>query len=475
LPERSINVGRVEMDNGVCCLQSAKAGAGDGRRFFLLAEVAMETGDSTAQGTPGGDEADGRRREFLRASAGLATGVALMSAVPQASAAIHPGNAWLTGSDAPEKRVVRVGFMPLTDCASVVLAAAQGFDAKHGIRIELSRETSWASIRDKLINGELDAAHALYGLIYGVHLGVGGPKQDMNVLMTLNNNGQGISLARQMEKLGATDGPSLARLVAAGAPATYTFAQTFPTGTHAMWLYYWLATHGIDPLRDVKSIVVPPPQMIAACKAGAMHGFCVGEPWNQQGIVDGVSFSVASSQDVWNDHPEKVLGTTAAWTGANPHAARALTAAVLDASRWIDASDANRRHAAAVIAGAAYVDAPGDVITGRMLGRYEDGRGRRWTDPQRLKFFADGAVNFPYLSDGMWLLTQHRRWGFLADAPDYLAVARQINRADIYAQAATATGVGLPAGEMRSHKLFDGAVWDGSDPARYADSFAIRA
>ncbi|MDZ4254808.1 MAG: CmpA/NrtA family ABC transporter substrate-binding protein, partial [Sulfuritalea sp.] len=253
--------------------------------------------DGTAKS---GATADAGRRDFLRQSAGLATGATLIGVAPTAGAGLGPGfGAHVAGSDAPELAEVRVGFMPLSDCASVVVAAAEGFDRKHGIRIVLERETSWASVRDKLVNRELDAAHVLYGLVYGLHLGIGGPKQDMNVLMTLNHNGQGISFARQMETLGAVDGPSLARLVAGRPAGSFTFAQTFPTGTHAMWLYYWLAANGIHPLRDVKSIVVPPPQMIAACRAGTMHGFCVGEPWNQQGIVDGVSFSVASSQDIW--------------------------------------------------------------------------------------------------------------------------------------------------------------------------------
>ena len=431
---------------------------------------------SEETGPVSGDTADTGRRDFLRQSAGLATGATLISVAPVASAGFSPGfGAHVAGSDAPELSEVRVGFMPLTDCASVVVAAAEGFDRKHGIRIVLSRETSWASVRDKLLNSELDAAHVLYGLIYGLQMGIGGPKQDMNVLMTLNHNGQGISFARQMETLGAVDGASLARLVASRPAGSFTFAQTFPTGTHAMWLYYWLAANGIHPMRDVKSIVVPPPQMIAACRAGTMHGFCVGEPWNQQGIVDGVSFSVASSQDIWNDHPEKVLGTSAAWTEANPHAARALVAAVLDASRWIDAADANRRRAAELMAGAAFVNTAYEVIAGRMLGHYQDGRGRSWTDSLRLKFFDDGAVNFPWLSDGMWLLTQFRRWGLLGRDPDYLALARQVNRTDIYADAASAVGVGVPANAMRSHRLIDGVVWDGSDPARYAGSFAVHA
>lgn len=383
--------------------------------------------------------------------------------------------AWAAGSDAPEKKEVRIGFIPLTDCSSVVMAAVEKFDEKYGIRIIPSKEASWAVVRDKLVNGELDAAHVLYGLVYGVHLGIGGPKKDMAALMTINNNGQGISLSAQMHEKGAVDGPSLKKVVAASPSGTYTFAQTFPTGTHAMWLYYWLAAHDINPITDVKSIVVPPPQMIANCRVGNMHGFCVGEPWNQRGIVNKVSFSVASSQDVWVDHPEKVLGTTSEWVSKYPNTARAMTAAVLEASRWIDASVANRRKTAETVAAKAYINTDMDVILGRMLGHYENGLGRTWDDRHYMKFFNDGAVNFPYLSDGMWFLTQHRRWGLLRTDVDYLAVASAINRVNVYRQAAAAVGVALPKSEMRTSRLMDGSVWDGKDPKQYAASFKVSA
>lgn len=411
------------------------------------------------------------RRDFLKTSSLAVGGAALMGMVPPGVRA----GAWAAGSDAPEKKEVRIGFIPLTDCSSVVMAAVNEFDKKHGIRIIPSKEASWAAVRDKLANGELDAAHVLYGLVYGVHLGIGGPKKDMAVLMTINNNGQGISLSTQMKEKGAVDGASLKKVVAASPAGTYTFAQTFPTGTHAMWLYYWLAAHGIDPFRDVKSIVVPPPQMVANCRVGNMHGFCVGEPWNQRAIVDKVGFSVATSQDVWTDHPEKVLGTTAEWVGKYPNTARAMTAAVLEASRWIDASLANRRKTAETVAAKAYINTDMDVILGRMLGRYENGLGKSWDDKNYMKFFNDGEVNFPWLSDGMWFLTQHKRWGLLKSDPDYLAVAKAINRIDVYKQAAAAAGVALPKGEMRSAKLIDGVVWDGKDPKKYAGSFKVHA
>lgn len=390
------------------------------------------------------------------------------------SVAATAHGAWAAGSDAPELETVSVGFIPLTDCSSVVVAAARGFDRKHGIRIVPSKEASWAAVRDKLVNGELHASHALYGLIYGVHLGVAGPKKDMAVLMSLNRNGQAITLSNALRESGVSDGESLARLVARG-DKEYVFAQTFPTGTHAMWLYYWLASHGIDPLRDVRSIVVPPPQMVANMRVGNMDGFCAGEPWNQRAIVDGVGFTAATTQDIWPDHPEKVLGCTAEFADRYPHTARALVCALLDASQWIDASERNRSETAELVAAREYINTDVGVIRNRMLGHYEDGLGRQWQDAHCMKFFDDGAVNFPYLSDGMWFLTQHRRWGLLKDDPDYLAVARQVNRTELFRQAASQLNVSLPASDMRSSVLIDGVRWDGNDPAAYLAGFAIKA
>lgn len=406
------------------------------------------------------------RRRFLAGSAVLGSGM------------LMPGfmnSVWAAGSDAPEKKTLRVGFIALTDCASVVMAAVKKFDAKYGITLVPSKESSWASVRDKLVSGELDAAHVLYGLVYGLESGISGPQHDMAVLMTLNNNGQAITLSNQLKQAGVTDGASLKRAIGASEKGTYTFAQTFPTGTHAMWLYYWLANAGIHPFDDVRNVVVPPPQMVMNMKMGNMSGFCVGEPWNQRAITDNIGFTAATTQEIWADHPEKVLGTTAAWVAANPNAARALTAAVLDASRWIDTSDANRIETAQVVAGRAWINSPVATIQGRMLGEYDNGLGKKWKDSHSMRFFNDGAVTYPWLSDGMWFLTQHKRWGLLDNEPDYLAVAKKINRIDVYKQAASAVGgIALPTSDMRSSTLMDGKVWDGSRPAEYANSFAVK-
>ncbi|NBW52038.1 MAG: hypothetical protein EBR49_18485, partial [Betaproteobacteria bacterium] len=285
---------------------------------------------------------------------------------------------------------------------------------------------------------------------------------------------QGLTLSRKLADKGAVNVEGLAKLMASE-KREYTFAQTFPTGTHAMWLYYWLASAGINPLKDAKVITVPPPQMVANMRVGNMDGFSVGEPWNHRAIIDGIGITAATSQDVWKDHPEKVLGTTSDFVKKYPNTARAVIMAVLEASRWIDASLSNKNKMAETIADKAYVNTSVDAINQRILGRYQNGLGKTWDDPNHMKFFNDGAVNFPYLSDGMWFLTQHKRWGLLKDHPDYLAVAKQVNQIDIYKQAATATKTPLPKESMRNSKLIDGVVWDGKEPAKYADSFKVKA
>ena len=404
------------------------------------------------------------RRTILQSATVAAIGID-----PALRAAVYAA-----GSDAPEKTEVKIGFIPLTDCASVVMAAELGLDKKYGVKIIPSKEASWAGVRDKLVNGELDMSHVLYGLIYGVHLGTSGPKKDMAVLMNLNNNGQAITLSKALADKGAVDGPSLAKFMAAN-KREYTFAGTFPTGTHAMWMHYWLAAAGINPLTGAKLITVPPPQMVANMRVGNMDGFCVGEPWNHRAIMDGIGITANTTQDIWKDHPEKVLGTTAEFVKKYPNTTRAVMMAVLEASKWIDAGLQNKMKMAEVVAQKSYINTGVDAINQRILGRYQNGLGKTWDDPNHMKFYNDGAVNFPYLSDGMWFLTQHKRWGLLKEHPDYLGVAKQINQIDIYKQVASALNVPLPKDVLRTSKLMDGVVWDGKDPKKYADGFAIKA
>ncbi|WP_437884475.1 CmpA/NrtA family ABC transporter substrate-binding protein [Pseudomonas sp. LRF_L74] len=382
--------------------------------------------------------------------------------------------AWITGSDAPEKRVLDLGFMPLTDAAPLIVAATQGFAQPYGLTLNLKRQASWAGLRDKLIVGQLDAAHALYGQVYGSHLGIASTATPMAILMGICQNGQAINLSEPLKRAGVTTIEALRTRVHQKG-AKLIFAQTFPTGTHAMWLNYWLAAHGIDPLRDVSSVVLPPSLMVEHMASGRIDGFCAGGPWGALAVDEQQGFTLATSQMIWPDHPEKVLATTADFAEQYPNTARALCMAVLEASHFIEENEENKRSTAKLISGRDYVDAPLSAIEPRFLGHYQDGLGNAWLDEHPLRFFDHGSVNMPWLSDGMWFMTQFLRWGLLKDDPDYLGVARTVQRLDIYRDAAGALGIDVPENSMRSARLIDGSIWDGSAPADYARSFAIHA
>lgn len=382
--------------------------------------------------------------------------------------------AWAGGSDAPEKSALDIGFMALTDSASLIVAATQGFAQPYGLTLNLRRQPSWAALRDKLLSGELDAAQCLYGLVYGVQLGLGGSAaSEMAVLMGLCQNGQAINLSEPLKQAGVTSAEALLRHRRQNG-ARLTLAQTFPTGTHALWLNYWLASIGLHPLHDVHSVVVPPAQMVGHLQAGRIDGFCAGGPWGALAVDQGQGFTIATSQAIWPDHPEKVLGTTRAFVDAYPNTARALVMAVLDASRFIEQNAENRLGTAQLISGRDYVDAPLGAIQPRFFGRYQDGLGNAWQDPHPLRFYADGEVNRPWLSDGMVhdpippLGPAARRPGLPGHRPQGPA-DRAVPRC---------RDGPWPAPGRRRHAPLDAdrrRTWDGSDPAGYARSFPIHA
>ena len=192
--------------------------------------------------------------------------------------------AWVAGSDAPEKSALNLGFMALTDSASLIVAATQGFAQPYGLTLNLQRQASWAGLRDRLLSGELDATQMLYGQVYGIDQGLGGPATEMAILMGLCQNGQAINLSQPLKQAGVTSAEALAARVRQGG-AKLTFAQTFPTGTHAMWLYYWLAAHGIHPLEDVSTVVVPPSQMVAHLRAARIEPVVRASHIAQQPLV----------------------------------------------------------------------------------------------------------------------------------------------------------------------------------------------
>ena len=246
--------------------------------------------------------------------------------------------------------------------------------------------------------------------------------------------------------------------------------MTFPPGTHAMWVRYWLASGGIHPDRDVNLITIPPAQMVANMKVDKMDGFCVGEPWNNRAIEDGTGFTAVTTQQLWKDHPEKVCAFTEEFAQKNPRTVKAILKALHLASVDLDKLE-NRPKFAEIIGRPAYINCPPATILERLLGKYTYGDGRVEQDPNYM-IFSNRACNYPHQIYAKWWLTQFRRWGMAKGAPDYEGIPKRVLRADLYLEAMKELGVGTKIVEEQKVTLFDG-VFDGKDPEKYARSFPV--
>jgi nitrate/nitrite transport system substrate-binding protein len=407
-----------------------------------------------------------KRRSFLK-TAGVSAAGALMSGVP---------SGWVGGAyaqDGPETPDIRFGIIALTDCAPIVMAHELGYFKKFGINSVVSKEASWAVIRDKLSIGENQATHMLIGMPLASTMGLAGsPVKPMVIPWLLNRNGQAITLNNKLKAAGAKTPAQIKPLAmkakASGEPLT--FAMTFPPGTHAMWIRYWLASGGIHPDKDVTLITIPPAQMVANMKVDKMDGFCVGEPWNNRAIEDGIGFTAVTTQQMWKDHPEKVCAFTEEFAMKNPKTVKAILKALHLASVDLDKLE-NRPKFAEVIARPSYINCPPATITERLLGKYEYGDGRVEQDPNYM-IFSNRNTNYPHQIYAKWWLTQLRRWGMTKGAPDYTGVTKRVIRSDIYREAMKELGVAVNVPEEQKITLYDG-VFDGVDPEKYAKSFAI--
>lgn len=308
------------------------------------------------------------RRQFIRTGTGF-TAAALISGMP---------GGWVGGayaSDAPETTDIKIGIIALTDCSPFVIAHEKGLFKKYGIKSTIAKQASWAAVRDALSGGTIQATHMLIGMPFASTMGLAGsPVKPMIAPWLVNRNGQGISLANKFKGKVTDDPKALKPFVdeakAKGTPMT--FAMTFPPGTHAMWMRYYLGAGGINPDKDISLITIPPPQMVQNMKIGKMDGFCVGEPWNARAIEEKTGYSSLSTQDMWKDHPEKVCAFTEEFADKNPRTVKACLKALHEASVWLDNLD-NRSEACDIVSGPNYINCPKEIILGRMLGRYDMG------------------------------------------------------------------------------------------------------
>lgn len=367
---------------------------------------------------------------------------------------------------------VKLGFIPLTDCAPLVMAKELGLFKKYGVEVVLTKETSWANIRDKILTGELDGAHCLYSMPFSVYTGVGGKEGSlMKIAMMLNVNGQAITLSNDFcGKVGFKQMNKVTPVVAAKLKAEkeVTFAMTFPGGTHDLWLRNWMSLAGLNQ-KAVKIITIPPPQMVANMKVGNMDGFSVGEPWNGVAVKQGIGFTQIASQDIWKDHPEKALVVNNEFSTKHKADLVKVMKAVMEACKWLDVP-ANRKKAAAVIGKAPYVNAPADIIEGRLMGDYNLGcnQGVEVYDNDYMLFHKGGMVNMPRKSHGIWAMAQYVRFGYLKEEPNYKAIAEKIVMDDLYKEVAASMKIKVPADDMKPFSLtMDKTVFDPNNPAAY--------
>jgi nitrate/nitrite transport system substrate-binding protein len=372
-----------------------------------------------------------------------------------------------------QKEVIRLGYIPLTDCAPIVMAKELGLFQKYGVNVEVTKEASWANVRDKILTGELDGAHCLFSMPFSVYTGVGGKEgSEMKVAMILNNNGQAITLSKDFcGKVGFKQTAKVAPVVAAKLKADkeVTFAMTFPGGTHDIWLRYWLAAAGVSQ-KTSKIITIPPPQMVANMKVGNMDGYCVGEPWNGVAARQGIGFTEISTQDIWKHHPEKALVVNKKFSETRREDLKNVMKAVMEACKWLD-SRPNRKKAAPVIS--KYINAPVDVIEARLMGDYDLGcdQGTEIYTDDYMLYHRNGETNLPRKAHAIWFMSQFVRFEYLKAAPDYKAIADKIIMTDLYKEVATSMGVKIPDDDMKPFALeIDKIKFDPNNPAEYLKS-----
>jgi nitrate/nitrite transport system substrate-binding protein len=425
-----------------------------------------------------------------------------------------PQSGVTVGRLAVEKPQVTLGFIKLTDMAPLAIAYEKGYFEDEGIYATLEPQANWKVLLDRVIDGELDGAHMLAGQPLASTIGYG-TQADVVTAFSMDLNGNGITVSNEVWNMMLpslekdTDGRPRHPITAASLKPvvdqfkaqgrSFKMGMVFPVSTHNYELRYWLASGGLHPGfysptdvtgqigADVQLSVTPPPQMPATLEAGTIHGYCVGEPWNQQAIFRGVGVPVITDYEIWKNNPEKVFGVTGTWADANPNTHLAIVKALIRAAIWLDADDgANRAEAARIISRSEYVGADYEVIANSMTGTFEYGKGDTRSLPDFNVFFRYYAT-YPYYSDAVWYLTQMRRWGQIADSqPDswYDDVARRVYRPDVYRQAATllieedkATPADFPF-ETDGYRpptadFIDGIEYDGRLPNAYLEKFVI--
>jgi two-component system, oxyanion-binding sensor len=352
---------------------------------------------------------------------------------------------------------VRAGFLPLVDAALLVIAREKDFAREEGIDLHLTRETSWANIRDRLSVGHFDVAHMLAPLPIAANLGLSPLDVPFIAPMALGLGGNAVTVSNQLWSALVAEGASsdgdplrvgtaLRRVISGRQrPPTFAVVQTF--SGHHYELRYWLAACGIDPGRDITITVVPPPLMVDALKSGRIDGYCVGEPWNTAAVHDGSGRIVTTKSSIWRSSPEKVLGVTKEWAEANPATLSCLLRALHHASLWCE-DKTNAPELAALLGRPDYLDLPKQVVLPAIMNEIALGD----SGPRPIAdflTFASKAATFPWQSHALWFYSQMVRWGQVAHSADHALAARLSYRPDLYRQALSGLGVAMPGASSK--------------------------
>ncbi|MET0508323.1 MAG: CmpA/NrtA family ABC transporter substrate-binding protein [Burkholderiaceae bacterium] len=418
------------------------------------------------------------RRSILRGAAAMG-GAGLIGTLPARA---------VRAAGKPETTSAKLGFIALTDAAPLFVADEKGLFKKNGMTgVEVLKQSSWGTTRDNPVLGSgsngIAGAHILTPMPYLISAGAvtaNNVQVPIAILARLNLGGQCISVSNEYAdlKVGLDTRPFKAALAAkAKGGKTVNAAMTFPGGTHDMWIRYWLAAGGIDPGKDVATIVVPPPQMVANMKVGSMDTFCVCEPWNRQLINQKIGYTANTTGEIWHNHPEKALALRADYVEKNPNATRALLKAVMEAQIYCE-DPAHREEVAEICSRRRWINAPIADIVDRMRGDFDYGTGRVvQNSPEQMRYWKDHA-SYPFQSHDLWFITENIRWGYLPPSFDAKSWIAKVNREDIWREVAADLGVSsadIPTSTSRGvEKFFDGKIFDPADPKSYLDSLAIK-
>ncbi|MBW4421052.1 MAG: nitrate ABC transporter ATP-binding protein [Myxacorys californica WJT36-NPBG1] len=373
-----------------------------------------------------------------------------------------------------EKVNLNIGFVPLTDCAPLVVAKEKGFFAKHGLEeVTLSREPSWNAIADGIRTKRLDAAHMLAGMPLSMTLGYGdNPQLPVVTALVISRNGNAITLKKELLDRGVRSLSAFKSLLKGVPDQVYTMATVHPTSMHNLMLRYWLASAGIDPDHDLTMTIVPPPQMVANLSAGNIDGYCVGEPWNSRAIRDGLGYAIATDLEIWASHPEKVLGVREDWTNQHPETHNALVKALLEACEYCD-DRRNREEILGLLARPQYMGPSAEYARPGFIDPYDRGMGEAPETLLRFNQFHIDNANCPGRAEGLWILTQLARWNITAFPRNWIEVLDRVRRVDLYGRAARELGLPDNEGNRTSFELFDGKVFNPDDPIGYLNSLDI--